>query len=161
MLIEPSTPDDLAFIVDSWLMSMRDAPLFSWVWVPNGPYFQSTGRRIRRVLESATVLVARPTQQGEGEHKDIAAWICGEKDPQAPPPPAATVPLVHWIYTKQPFRRLGLARQLLGALGWADGLPIVCTSWSSACEAVDPGMLLFRPSLLSRTRNGDSPKAAT
>ena len=159
--IESMEPGDRVFGLDSWLRSQRDSPIYDWV--PNGVYYPRIADRIEQLLATSTVLVARPTSHvSEDGSKDIAGWICGERDPLAPPAPACAIPMVHWLYTKQPYRapELHVALTLLRALGWADGMPICCTSWNEACEAVAPGTLIFLPSRLGARRTSVNPKAA-
>lgn len=151
MIIEPAEPGDRAFVKNSWLRCLRDAPLYAWG--PNGPFFDHFGAVVDRLLDARSVLVARPNEKAENGQKDIAAWVCGARDPLAPPAPQRAVPRVDFIYTKLPFRRMGLAHRLLDALGWAPGMPIVATTWTEGCEGSVPGSLIFMPSLQHTERH--------
>ena len=150
MIIEAAESGDRALVLDSWLNGQRHSPGFSWV--PNGIYFKRMEERINGMLLTETVLVARPTSHvAEDGTRDIAGFVCGRRDPLASPG-RPSVPLVHWMAVKEPYRGKGLhvGLSLLRALGWAEGLPVVCSAWSAACERVAPGSLIYRPSLARR-----------
>jgi len=144
MLIEPAEPTDRAFIARTWAEALRKSPLYSWA--PSSVYFQRIARRIDRLLDKSTVLVVRPSidpgilMLDDGDEKLVSAWICAE--------PGSPGPLVHFLFVKQGYRRMGLARTLLRKLGWAPGRPIVCTAWTPVCESVGRYRLLFMPSFL-------------
>jgi GNAT superfamily N-acetyltransferase len=103
----PADTEDHSFVVESWLSSYKTAhaagliAMASWreVMVP----------QIERVLAKPGVQVHVAYHPGEQDRgADLYGWIAAE--------PGAE-PLVHYVYVKQPYRRMGIARGLLGALG--------------------------------------------
>ncbi len=104
-LIRKAEADDFPLVLDSWIKSVRDSP---WAGnVPNNMAMAVLQESLKQLmLRGAKVLVAanpdRPQQ--------IVGWICAE-------PGRESEKVVHAVYTKRPFRRLGIAKQLLASVG--------------------------------------------
>lgn len=119
-------PRDMAFVRESWLASFRDAAAAGVIPMPH----------YRRVyLEAIDWVLARPGVEvwvafdpGETDPEmDLFGWLCLERGGlkvscrrrvkgrwrSALEP--LNVPLVHYVFTKQPYRRLGIARGLFAA----------------------------------------------
>lgn len=103
----PAVPEDLNFIRNSWLKSYRKAHVASrmtdTLYFALWKYAVVSPAIVRAVKGEVILLVAC--------NADIPDQIFGW---------AATEPredLLHYVYVKHPFRRLGLCRQMLALLG--------------------------------------------
>lgn len=129
---------DLPFIRNSWLRNYHEHGPFNHV--PNDVFFANAGHWgvVDRCLRSpSAVLVAHP----EGDDRTILGWAC------------AAPGVLHYVYTKAPFRRLGIARGLLAgmaALLQAD--LATCTHWTPVIRewAARGRAYAFNPYLLER-----------
>jgi GNAT superfamily N-acetyltransferase len=93
--IRPAKPEDHAFIIDSWRRSFENAPAVRGAdreW-----YRIEMTRTIRRLLDTAECRVAC-----DPEDPDTIAGFVAFHGPE-----------LHYAYTKQDFRGMGIARQLL------------------------------------------------
>jgi len=97
--VREGRPADINFILNSWLKSTEKCPIFHKV--PNEIFFTEQRKRIIHVLEEGSVrIICDPDDQDQ-----IYAYLVYEfKDP---------VLLLHYLYTKRPYRKLGLSRLLL------------------------------------------------
>ena len=117
-------PDDLNVIRSSWVKSARKAP--AHVAVPGDRYFASYPAIVEALLRRARVAIACNPEA----EQQVFAWVCYE------PWPAGLV--LHYVYAKFHFRRLGVARALLAAIWPAFGHEeTVCTSM---CGSLSPGV---------------------
>lgn len=99
------TEDDRAFLLDSWLKSTRDEPASGNV--PNNMAAAVLQEAVRQLLvRGAKILIAHNPDRDS----QIVGWICAEAGREGEK-------IVHMIYSKKPFRRLGIAKQLLAAVG--------------------------------------------
>lgn len=98
-----STEADLPFILSSWLRGYRQSSVTSGI--SNTVYYRSHEAALKRLLVDAVVIVAC----AKDDPNQIFGYVVGEHDGIA----ALTV---HWVYVKQPFRRLGMAAHLLATL---------------------------------------------
>lgn len=103
--------DDLHLILDSWCSSQADMPHYGPV---SREIFKVEMRaRVARILQYAKCAVIRPTQafnerfKRVGMHSEVLSWACYDHDKRT------ELPVVHYVYTKAPMRRRGLARFLL------------------------------------------------
>lgn len=93
-------PGDISFILDSWIKSYRTSP---WAGVvPNHKFFDVTHEVIEELLTRGAVLsVACATH----DPTRILGWACTEH--------VTGGVACHYVYVKDPFRRMGLATELL------------------------------------------------
>lgn len=104
-----ATTADLPFVFDSWLRSQWDADAKRKM-LPDVFFPQQRGR-IERILKRSMVVIAFSTAAPE----EALGYVCFER--------IVGIPVVHWVYTKQALRRLGVARFLVQvAQGEADCL---------------------------------------
>lgn len=96
---------DYPLVLDSWLKSTRDEP---WAGnVPNNLASAVLQESLKQLLaRGAKVLVAANPERDN----QVVGWICAEPGREAEK-------VVHMIYVKKPFRRNGIARELLRAVG--------------------------------------------
>lgn len=98
-------PGDAAFIADSWLKSYRK----SAEKVPGPVYYAEHRYIVENLLPRCSVQVAHHV---EDVHQ-ILGWCAVQPLPLKS---GNTVRVLHYAYTKQPFRRLGVCRRLLAGL---------------------------------------------
>jgi len=131
--VRPATTADLPFIRNSWLRSYHDGQVARHV--PNDVYFANAGHWgvVDRCLRTGATAVASPP----GDDGTIVGWACGLGG------------VLHYVYVKAPFRRLGIAKALLACF---PGLS-ACTHWMPVVkEWADRGHpLVFNPYLLEKT----------
>jgi len=128
-LVRPAEPDDFAFIFSTWLKSYRynnqDVSR-----VPAELYYRKHHEVIARLRDRCALPVACLP--------DSPAVIIGFAALELPPallntsslpPPAPAPPVIHWVYVKRAWRRMGVATRLLGQLS-----PSACchSHWTSA-----------------------------
>ena len=95
-----STEDDLPFILSSWLRGHRKASVTSGI--SNTIYYRSQEALLKKLLAASVVVVAC----AKDDVDQIFGYVCYEA--------VGGINLaVHWVYVKQPFRSLGMARDLL------------------------------------------------
>jgi hypothetical protein len=109
---------DASFIYSSWLKSYaaqnKDQPKLT--------IYEMHREVVSRLLESGITLVACM----EDDPDQVLAWLCGQRIPK--------FLIVHYCYTKAPFRKFGLARTLLNAFDYRQGEPIVISHKGYICK---------------------------
>lgn len=100
MIITYARPEDEAFIMDSFLRSWKEAP--DMARVRPDLFFAGARRLAEKVFEAKPmILVIRD----ESNDEKIVAWMIASTD--------NNVFVLHWSYTKRPFRRKGYFNALL------------------------------------------------
>lgn len=101
-----ASDDDYPFVIDSWLRSFRTS-------FASGPLSRERSNdayrgQIADVMSrpKARTVVAYHPAVGSESLADIYGWACCE-NPQ----------VIHYVFTKQGFRRLGIARLVIAAAG--------------------------------------------
>lgn len=134
-VLRQAEADDVPFICNSWVRSYYND--FAWLHrdqVEQDAYFDGQRALVGHILERCGALIAcnpeKPTQ--------IFGYLVAEK------PDAQQVAIVHWLYVKQHFRRMGIAKQLLQTLGAPKA--IYCSHWTPLCAGKrDQWGLVFHP----------------
>lgn len=107
--IRQADEGDVSFIYSSWLRSYasqnKDQPKLM--------IYDLHREVVSMLLETAITLVA--CMKDDENH--ILGWMCAQRIPK--------FLVLHYCYTKDPFRKLGIARTLLNAFEYARGEPIV------------------------------------
>jgi len=114
-VIREMQPDDHAFVKRRWAGEMRHAP-----WsrsVPPPVYWGSQYKTIEALLAQSTAILA--VDPADTNHL-YGVIVCqrGQKS------------ILHWLFVKSEYRKLGLARELLAA-GLGDKRPIYLTQVTS------------------------------
>ena len=108
------------FLRRGWASSMRRSP-----WsrgVPGSVFWPSHHALMRRLIPASTILVASDPADAEHIYGCVVAQNGGVR------------PVVHWLYVKGDYRRLGLGSALLEAI--TEGRrPIYVTQWTDAISA--------------------------
>lgn len=107
LTIRPARPEDIHFILHSWLKRYRDA--IRARFIPDKVYYSVQHDVITKIF-SQTGLVIRVAVNPEDENQ-IYGYVVAEVSPLLP-----QVKFLHWIYVKGPFRRFGVAKALLASL---------------------------------------------
>lgn len=114
---------DQAFVYSSWLQSYRSSAFARPI--PTHTYFDRHHAVLERILARPTtrIVVATP----EDAPAVILGWAVTEgllrgsaRDGAAGPvliTPTTSTPTLHYVYVKEQFRKLGIARQLVTRLG--------------------------------------------
>jgi len=100
--IRQGRKSDVRFITNSWLKSYREAHTVKGC--PNQLYFSYQHKIIEALLPASGVLVLCDTK--DDDH--ILGWLVYQR--------AQDMVLIHYAYVKHPFRRKGLATNMIRAL---------------------------------------------
>lgn len=127
----PQTTRELNLVRSSWTHSMsRTRPVrvcgdehggtiqrsgLRVVRMDRRVFFEGHARQVDAVIARTGVLLAVP----EATASTIAGWACAEPG------------VVHYVYVVETFRKLGVARALLEAIGIE---PRAFSQWSNACD---------------------------
>lgn len=139
LVLRRAGQDDVPFICNSWVKSyLKDAKWLHRDQVEQAVYFEEHRALIGHILERCGALIAcnpeAPTQ--------IFGYLVGER--------IGPVFVAHWVYVKQNFRNLGIAKRLF-AEQRGDALTVYCTHWSPlAAGKRDKWGLNFNPYLTVR-----------
>lgn len=94
----PATAQDINFIFNSWLKSYRNSDFAKKI--PNDVYFSEHKEKITAILTNSTVLVAcNPDTPSQ-----IFGYLVMSQEP---------VTVLHYVYVKYPYRKLGIARRMV------------------------------------------------
>lgn len=97
--LREATEKDVPFIFSAWLKSFRNNP---WVkTAPNPVYYKYQHELIERLLSRSSVVVAC----SEEDSDQILGFMVFEE--------RGGCNVVHYVYVKQPYRKLQIASQLL------------------------------------------------
>lgn len=111
----PAVPADHAFVYATWLRAMKQGSMFG-ASISAPVFFEMHHHAIERLLKrGAMVTVAHPA----GEPDTIIGYIVDER--------AKDVAILHWVYVKGGFRRMGVGEALLAAVGLDNHTPFVFT----------------------------------
>lgn len=100
VVLRPAVGADQAFIFSTCLKGLRHGSSLMRK-VPTKVYFREQHATITRIiLRGATVLVAHP----EGDPDVIVGYVIAEPG------------VLHWVYVKEAFRMMGVARTMLNAV---------------------------------------------
>lgn len=105
--IRPANEEDIPMIFNSWLKSYRTSQFAQMI--ASSIYFSEHHKTIERILKAATVLVAC----NDEDSSHIYGWICAHQ--------VAGIFTLHYLYVKQPFRRMGLAHLLFNSFEHSEG----------------------------------------
>lgn len=101
-MLRQSNINDIPFIFDSWHKSCRKNPCMAWI--PSHIYYSDYSDYIRFILNNEKISII--VSCNYSDPSSIYGWYASCKsDPD----------IVHYIYTKELFRRVGISRGLLFA----------------------------------------------
>lgn len=139
----PATPKDLEYIRSTWLSSYRTSP-YAGV-VPNNLFDDVYGETITQLILRGMrfVVVANPADPSL-----LLGWLAYEVSHA--PPPYRDEYVVHYLFVKPAYRRLGVASQALASVGIAG--PFFYTFRTSNSKFLKGGV--FRPEIARRKAFG-------
>jgi hypothetical protein len=117
VLVRKAQRSDIPFITSSWLRSNREG--FFVRSVGNTVYYHQHHKILEQLLPRSVVLVAC----NEDDPDQILSWICAEV--------VDTALVIHYIYTKKPFRKFGLAKRLVNLLEESESPPAIMVTHSN------------------------------
>lgn len=100
-LLRDANEGDHSFIYNSWLKSYRDSPVTKHI--PNSIYYENHHNIIENLLNNnkvVVVVVCNPEDKGQIFAYSVSEYRDGKV-------------ILHWVYTKHPFRGFGLGRMLV------------------------------------------------
>lgn len=99
--VRPGTKDDLPFVIDSWMSSFRSSSFAGDVDAKT--YYKHQRQRVISALtaEGSKLLILH----AEGSPETIIGWVCHNG------------PVLHYLYVKGSFRKMGLAEVLVNSAG--------------------------------------------
>lgn len=110
-----ATAADEPFIIDSWMRCNKShSPLVQHV--DSRAYETHHRPLVRQLVERSQTFVAYATAVPD----ELVGFICGDRS-------ADTGLVVHFVYVKRAYRRVGVARELLRGLGYERGEVITAT----------------------------------
>lgn len=140
--VRPAEANDMRFVRKHWLASARSG--YAYRNMREGDFTRSYSRIIDRLLERSLVLVVAS--------KDNPDRLVGFSVSEHPNDKAA---IVHYVYVKFDWRKVGIARALAQAAGLETIPNITCTHDNNVCQMIAPphginyNPLLIFPELFS------------
>jgi GNAT superfamily N-acetyltransferase len=122
--LRPANEEDIPFIFSSWLKSFRSS-LFASKLV-NSVYFTEHHKVIEKIVKNSHVIVACNDQDPTQIYGYIVA---GTVD---------SIFCLHYVYTKHPFRRMGIARLLINFFEHSKDLAGIYTHHTRAMDDIAP-----------------------
>lgn len=121
-------PEDMTLVVSTWVESYRTSRSAGLVSMAR--WADVMGREVADILARPGVAIHVAHHPGEeGRLADLYGWIAVERGYQVERSRErvrATEPLVLYVYVKQPYRRLGIARGLFKAAGVGERFNYAC-----------------------------------
>lgn len=126
----PLSAEDINFFYNSWLVSYRNT--LQNLAISNPIYYQTQKEVIHNCITNGDVIMACDPE----DHNSLFGFICYEGN------------VVHYIYVKYPFRRLGVANELLKKAG-IDTKDFMASHWSPAAQYYQKnhGTVTYDPTL--------------
>lgn len=121
----PMTADDEAFVYASWLRSVRnESPAYAMVM--DAVFFPAHHVMVERCFESSEVIMACLVD----DPSVLIGFACGVSSPR----PSGAV--LHYVYVKSAFRRMGIAAAMLKALRIDPSEGCTVTHWTRFCTQI-------------------------
>jgi len=144
-------PTDLGLIVKSWVQEMRHAPFSKGV--PDDVFFAEHRRVVLALVRRAWTTCAVNVE----DENHIYGFVTFELAPER----------LHWVYVKEPYRRIGLGQALLESAFGAPGLwppRLLCSHASNFAKLLaaqaERRRLVYSPYLLLRdTPDAEPPRS--
>lgn len=121
LMTRPIAPDDYNFVLATWMKSYRDSKR----QMRNEVYFVGQQNLIAEIAKRRNCIV--------GCDASMPEWIAGFAAGQMLTDGRL---LLDYVYVKSPYRSRGIGLQLIGALGWSEGMPIVATHLTKCAEKI-------------------------
>lgn len=115
---------DLNFILNSWMKSYQGVKRN----IRPDMYFLGQQRLIGALAQTSDLIISCDGKPGQSHF--IYGYICGKMDA------ARNELLLHYVYVKQGYRTVGVAKDLLVQLGWNHATSIQATHWTPTCVSL-------------------------
>lgn len=136
LVIRSYDEKDLPLIYKSWLVSFRDSNHLESV-IDKQIYFGNHKRIIAKILDKSTCLIAANPE----DDNHILGYIVFDKH--------NGLKILHYIYVKAPYRRLGIANFLRKFAFTNESHPIVTSHYTRMSSILkDKWQLVFNPYIL-------------
>jgi len=99
-LYRPARDDDYGFVLNSWLKSYYNTAIIK-PHINRGIFFRNEAKIVNKLIREDSITIACNPE----DDTHIFGYICYRVDPQ----------VMHYVYMKQPFRRIGIAGGLLSS----------------------------------------------
>jgi hypothetical protein len=120
--LRPPKPEDLSFIYNSWLKSMRDGPAFANL--THTVFYKELHDRMEAVLKTTQVVIAC----APGEDDIIYGYGLGE--------PIGDLLAIHYLYVKHSFRAFGIGKALEAELLKIPHSEVAFSSWTKGTKSL-------------------------
>ncbi len=95
--LRPYHHEDESFVFNSWLKSTRE----DFSTVSNSKFYATYKDHIKELLGKSKITIACDPEDSEFIYGYMVVQYAGD------------VPIIHWIYVKSPFRKVGLMKAML------------------------------------------------
>ena len=133
---------DESFIYNSWIRSYWEHS--DWAKLMDKRVFDGQHHAlIQGLIENAKVLVA--VNPDDFDH--IFGYVAFDT--------IDALTVIHYVYVKSPYLRLGVGKKLLEATGYQQGMPLIATHWTRPCKELRHKIpMVFIPYLAFQPRKG-------
>lgn len=116
---------ELGFVTQTWLRSSMRSKLAELI--PRAVYVREESALVSRIVDRSSVFVA----EAVAVPGELSGWICTDGD------------VLHFLYVKQPYRRLGIGRALMQVARKCK----YASHWTRRADECEPlfGSLTFNP----------------
>ncbi len=122
ILIRPANADDVSFIFNAWLKSYKSSDFAKNI--QGEIYYHEHHKVIEILLKTYNVLIAC----NKDDTTQIYGFMCAGF--------TQNVFTIHYVYTKQTFRRMGIAKALLNAFEYNPEFACIYTHETNAVKAI-------------------------
>lgn len=122
IIVRKATPDDVPFIFSAWLKSYEDSVVHAGI--SKTVYYANQHKLIEKLLRTSEVLIA----VNASDDNQIYGFLVCER--------LQGVFVIHYIYVKMMFRKLGVARTLLEATDWNPEELAAFTHWGKPASSI-------------------------
>ncbi len=131
--IRAAEESDLNFIYSSWLKAMRRTTGH----IDKEVFYPNHRRLVEALIDKSQILIACSDE----DQNQIFGYLVKEE--------RFKVPILHFLYVKSPFRRMGIGTQLFKMIGLPEGALMPVTHFTAYHEYVAPKWgLVYNPYLL-------------
>lgn len=124
-------PDDINYIIKCWAREFR---YYFPKHLPDRLYYQEQQKVIGQLASKSILKVACAPDNLSA----IYGFAVGKVQPEA------STLLLHYVYTRAEWRRLGIAKALVHALGYTEGMEVVATHWSNQLSKITEDRRMVR-----------------
>jgi len=129
-------PADEGFVYSSWLKSYRNSPMASNL--NNDVYYDNHKKIVQNTLENAVTMILCASD----DEDHILGFICFE---------ATNLNIIHYIYIKYSYRKMGLTKFLLDTLSDISDSTTIITHFNNNLKSKSNELgLIYNPYILRR-----------